>query len=77
MKEQWNKNDIRQENGFPCSWAGKESACNEGDLGSTPGLGRSPGEKKGYPPQYFGLENPMDCIVHVVAKSWSRLSNFH
>ena len=40
----------------------KESACNAGDLGSIPGLGRSPREGKGYPLQYSGLENPMDCI---------------
>ena len=50
--------------GFPCGSAGKESACNAGDLGSFTGLGRSPGEGKGYPLQYFGPENPMDCIVH-------------
>ena len=50
--------------GFPCGSAGKESACNAGNLGSIPGLGRSPGEGKGYPLQYSGLENPMDCIVH-------------
>ena len=43
--------------GFPCGSAGKESACNEGDLGLIPGLGRSPGEGKGYPLQYSGLEN--------------------
>ena len=52
-------------------------ACNAGDLGSIPGLGRSPGEGKGYPLQYSGLENSMDCIVHWVTKSWTRLSNFH
>ena len=52
-------------------------ACNVGDLGSIPGLGRSPGEGKGYPLQYSGLENSMDCIVHGVAKSWTRLSDFH
>ena len=46
-------------------------------LGSIPGLGRSPGEGKGYPLQYSGLENSMDCIVHGVAKSWTRLSDFH
>ena len=46
-----------------------ESACNAGDLGSVPGLGRSPGEGKGYPLQYSGLENSMDCIVHGVAES--------
>ena len=50
-------------------WAGKESACSVGDLGLILGLGRSPGEGKGYPLQYSGLENPMDCIVHRVAKS--------
>ena len=62
--------------GFPCGSAGKESACNEGNLDLIPGLGRSPGEGKGYPLQYSGLENSMDCIVHGVAKSWTRLSNF-
>ena len=46
--------------GFPCGSAGKESACNAGDLGLIPGLGRSPGEGKGYPLQYSGLENSMD-----------------
>ena len=50
--------------GFPGGSAGKESACNMGDLGSIPGLGRPPGEEKGYPFQYSGLENSMDCIVH-------------
>ena len=55
--------------GFPGGSAGKESAYSAGDLGSIPGLGRSPGEGKGYPLQYFGLENSMDCIVHGVAKS--------
>ena len=54
---------------FPCGSAGKGSACNVGDLDSIPGLGRFPGEGKGYPLQYSGLENPMDCIVHGVAKS--------
>ena len=49
---------------FPCSSADKESTCNMEDLGSIPGLGRSPGEGKGYPLQYSGLENSMDCIVH-------------
>ena len=57
------------------SSAGKESACNVGDLGSIPGLGRSPGEGKGYPLQY-GLENSMDCIVQGVVKSRTRLSDF-
>ena len=45
-----------------CGSAGKESSCNAGDLGLIPGLGRSPGEGKGYPLQYSGLENSMDCI---------------
>ena len=48
--------------GFPCGSAGKESTCNVGDLASVPGLGRSPGEGKGYPLQYSDLENPMDSI---------------
>ena len=63
--------------GFPWSSAGKESTCNVGDLGLIPGLGRSPGEGKGYPLQNSGLENSMDCIVPGVAKSQTRLSDFH
>ena len=63
--------------GFPCGSAGKESACSVGDLGLIPRLGRSPGEGKGYPLQYSGLENSMNCIVHGVSKSQTRLSNFH
>ena len=59
--------------GFPCGSAGKESACNAEDLGSISGLGRAPGEGKGYPLQYSGLENSMDCV----AKSRTRLSDFH
>ena len=54
---------------IPGGSAGKESACNVGDLGLIPGLGRSPGERKGYPLQYSNLENSMDCIVLGVAKS--------
>ena len=46
--------------GFPCGSASKESACNVGDLGLIPGLGRSPGEGKDYPLQYSGLENSVD-----------------
>ena len=46
-----------------------ESTCNAGDLGSIPGLGRSPGERKGYPLQYSGLENSMDPVVLGVAES--------
>ena len=48
--------------GFPCGSAGKESTCNSGDLGSVPGLGKSPGEGKGYPLQYSGLDNSMDGV---------------
>ena len=59
--------------GFPCGSAGKESTCSAGDLGSIPGLRRSPGEGKGYPLQYSGLEKSMDCILHGVAKSRTQL----
>ena len=62
---------------FPCGSAGKESTHNVGDLGLIPGLGRSAGEGNGYPLQYSGLENSMDCIVHGVAKSQTQLSDFH
>ena len=55
--------------GFLDSSVGKESTCNAGDLGSILGLGRSPDEGIGYPLQYSGLGNSMDCIVHGVAKS--------
>ena len=54
-----------------------KTACNEGDLGLIPGLGRSPGEEKGYPLQYSSLENSMGCIIHGVTKSWTQLSDFH
>ena len=65
--------------GFPGDSDGKESTCNAGDLGSTPGLGRCPGEGNGYPFPYSCLENPMDrgawhAIVHEVAKK-TKLSN--
>ena len=63
--------------GFSCSSADKESTCNAGDPSSIPGLGRSTEEGIGYPLQYSGLENSMDCIVHGVTKSWTRLSDFH
>ena len=63
--------------GFPCGSAAKESTCHVGDLGSTPGLGRSLGEGKSYPLQYSGLENSMDCIVHGVTKSQTQLSDLH
>ena len=68
---------ILERQGFPCGSAGKESTCNTGDLGSIPGLGRSPGEGKGYPLQYSGLENSMDCIVQGVSKTQTLLSEFH
>ena len=59
--------------GFPHSSPGKESTCNTGDLGSFPGLGRSPREGNSYPLQYFNLENSMDrgawqATVHGVTK---------
>ena len=63
--------------GFPAGSAGKESACNAGDLGSISGLGRSPREGKGYSLQYSGPENSMECIAHGVTKSWTQLNNFH
>ena len=78
--KEWNDaicSNLSDPRGFPCGSAGKESTCNVGDLGSVPGLGRSPGEGKGYPLQYSGLENSMDCIVHGVTKSWTRPSNFY
>ena len=55
----------------------KESACNAEDLGSVPGLGRSPGEGKGYPLHYSILANSMDCIVHGVAKGLTQLRDFY
>ena len=63
--------------GSPGGLAGKESTCIGGDVGSIPGLGRSPEEGKGHLLQYSGLENSMDCIVHGVTKSQTQLSNFH
>ena len=62
--------------GFPHSSVGKESACNAGDLGLTPGLGRSSREGKGSPLQDSGLENSMDYTIQRVAKSRTRLSDF-
>ena len=70
--------------GFPCGSAGKESTCNVGDLGSIPGLGRSPGEEKGYTFQYFQHSEiptpvfwPREFHGHGVAKSRTWLSHFH
>ena len=55
---------YKHEMGFPGGSADNESACNAGDLGSIPGLGRSPGGGNSYPLQYSGLENSMDHMVH-------------
>ena len=63
--------------GFPCGSAGKESAHNAGDLDFDPRIGKIPGEEKCYLLQYSGLENPVECIVHGVTKSQTRLSEFH
>ena len=62
---------------LPYGSAGKESACNAGDLGLILQLGRFPGEGKGYPLQCSGLENSMDCIVQGITKIQTRLSDFH
>ena len=66
--------------GFPGGSDGKESACNAGDPGLIPWLGRSPGEGNDNPLQYSCLENSMDrgawlVTIHKVAKSWTRISN--
>ena len=66
--------------GFPGASEGRESACNSGDMGSIPGLRRSPGEGNGYSLQYSCLYNPVDrgawrATVHGIAKSQTRLSN--
>ena len=63
--------------GFLCGSVDKESACDAGDPNSIPESGRSLGEGKGYPVQYSGLENSMDCRVHRVTKSGTQLSDFH
>ena len=63
--------------GFPGILVGKESACNMGYLGPVPGLGRFPGEGDRYRLQDSGLENSLDCVVHRIAKSWTRPSDFH
>ena len=77
MEQSWHFNNALPFLLLPLWLSGKESACNVGNLGSIPGLGRSPREGKGNPLQYSGLENFMDCIVHKVAKSQTRLSDFH
>ena len=63
-KNRWRRDKLLTPvfSGFPCGSVGKVSACNVGDLGLIPGLGRSPGERNGYPLQYSGPENSMDCI---------------
>ena len=63
--------------GLPCGPAGKEPACNAGDPASIPGWGRSLAEGKGYPLQYSGLDNSMDCIVHGIRKSRTQVNDFH
>ena len=68
---------MDQAMGFPDSSVGKDSTCNVGDLRLILWLGRSHGEGKGYPLQYSGLENSMDCIIHGVAKNQTGLSDFH
>ena len=60
---------IHSVRGFPGSSAGRESVCSVGNLGAIPELGRSRGEGNGYPPQYSGLENSMDSVVHGITKS--------
>ena len=72
---------INKLEGLSCSSFGKESACNAGDLGLIPVLGRSPGGGHGNPLQYFCLENLMDrgawqAVIHGIAKSWTRLSYY-
>ena len=73
-----NVHGIIIHNSFPCGSAGKECTCHAGDLGSMPGLGRSPGGGRGNPRQYSCLENPMDrgawqATVLGVAKGWTQL----
>ena len=62
---------------FPGSSAGKESACNTGDLGSTPGVGKIPWRRERLSTPVFWPGESMDCVVHWVAKSQTRLSDFY
>ena len=71
------KNGFNALLGFPSTSTGKESACNAGEPGLIPGLGRSPGEGNGYPLQYSSLGNSKDCTVHWSANSRTQLSDFH
>ena len=75
--DKYQEGELLDSMGFLCGSAGKESAHDAGDLGSIPGLVRSPGEVKDYPLQYSGLENSVDCLVFGVTKSWTQLSKFH
>ena len=61
--------------GFPCGSTGIESTCNVGDLGSVPGLGRSPGKGKATHSSILAWKTPKDCIVHGVAKGRTQLSD--
>ena len=74
-KRQWLKPNTRLGSIFLVLCITISVVCGDRDLSSIPGLGRSPGEGKGYPLQYSGLGNSMDCIVHGVAKSWTWLSD--
>ena len=71
INHQWSRKEAKFQSHLP------PASCNAGDLGLIPGLGRSLGEGKGYPLQYSGLENSMDCIVHGEAKIQTWLSDFH
>ena len=62
---------------FPGDSHSEESGGSAGDSGLIPGSRRCPGEGNGYPLQYSGLENPMDCVVYRVTKSRTQLSDFH
>ena len=73
----WFQTEKGIHQGYICGSVSKESACNVGDLGSIPGLGRSPGEGKVYTLSYSGFENSKDYIAHGVPKSQTQLSNFH
>ena len=73
LTDEWIKKNwtlLSRKKGFPCGSAGKESSCNAGDLGSNPGLRRSPGKGKGYLLQYSGLENSMDMRLQRVGHDW-------
>ena len=77
LKRRSSSSSIHEKPGFLCGSAGKKCACNAGDLVLTLGWEWSHGEGKGYSLQYSGLENSMGCIIYGVAKSWTRLSDFH